>query len=75
MINKQNDIVARFSRRLRELRAKYDLTQEQLAEKADISYKNIQYLEGKKPTCPNLQTLHKLSKAFGISLSELLNFK
>lgn len=68
-------IVRKFSKRLRELRKKNGLTQEKLAEIADISYKNIQYLESNNPTCPSLITLNKLAKAFRISLSELIKIK
>ncbi|MBF0330748.1 MAG: helix-turn-helix transcriptional regulator [Candidatus Omnitrophica bacterium] len=69
-----NDVVRRFSRRLRELRIKEGLTQEKLAEVADISYKNVQYLESKNPTCPSLITLNKLATAFKIPLSKLVDF-
>ena len=65
-------VVKKFSKRLRELRIKKRLTQEKLAEIANISYKNIQYLESKSPTCPSLITLNKLAQAFKISISELL---
>ena len=67
-------IVLKFSNRLRELRENKGLTQEELAETADISYKNIQYLEAKNPTCPSLITLNKLAKAFYITISQLLKF-
>ncbi|HAJ57566.1 MAG TPA: XRE family transcriptional regulator [Candidatus Omnitrophica bacterium] len=67
-------IVKQFSKRLKELRLKKGLTQEKLAELSEVSYKNIQYLESKNPTCPNLITLNKLAKAFKISVSKLLNF-
>lgn len=67
-------IVRKFSKRLRELRKKNGLTQEKLAEIADISYKNIQYLESKDPTCPSLITLNKLAKAFKITPSKLIKF-
>lgn len=67
-------IVKKFSKKLRELRIKKGLTQEQLAESSNISYKNIQYLESKNPTCPSLITLNKLAKAFKIKLSDLLDF-
>jgi len=50
------------------------MTQEKLAETADISYKNLQYLESKNPTCPSLITLNKIARAFGISISQLLKF-
>ena len=64
-------IIRQFSKALRLLRKKYNWTQEELAEKSDISYKNIQYLEAKNPTCPSLVTLHKLAKAFNTSLAGL----
>ena len=66
------EIVRKFSKKLRELREKNGLTQEKLAEIADISYKNVQYLESKNPTCPSLITLNKLAKAFKIPLSKLI---
>jgi len=68
-------VVRKFSKRLKELRKKNGLTQEKLAELADISYKNIQYLESKNPTCPSLITIHKLAKALKISPSKLIDFK
>lgn len=67
------EIVRKFSKRLRRLREENNLTQEKLAEIADISYKNIQYLESKNPTCPSLITLNKLAKALKLSLSDLLD--
>ena len=73
-MKEQDPIVIKFSGRLRKLRKEKDLTQEELAEKADISYKNLQYLESKNPTCPNLITIKKIAKAFNIRISELLNF-
>ena len=73
-MNTDHEIVRKFSKRLIELRIKQGLTQEKLAEVADVSYKNIQYLESKNPTSPNLITLNKLAKAFKITLSQLLKF-
>ena len=76
IIQHMNDreIVKRFSGRLKILRIQQGLTQEKLAEMADISYKNIQYLESKNPTCPSLITLNKLAKAFGITIAQFLKF-
>jgi len=62
----------RLARRLKALRAKYHLTQEQLAERADLSIKHVQRLESKKPCGVRLITLDRIAKAFGVSLSELL---
>jgi DNA-binding XRE family transcriptional regulator len=71
-MNDDNEIVKRFSKRVRDLRKREKMTQEELAEVADISYKNIQYLESKNPTCPSLITINKLAKAFKITVSQLL---
>ena len=51
------------------------VSQEELAERSGISYKNIQYLESKNPTCPGLRTLEKLAKALKIPISKLLDFR
>ncbi len=66
------DIGVRFAHRLKELRKKHHLTQECLAELADISEKHVQRLESHQPCGVRLVTLERLAKAFGISLSELL---
>ena len=66
-------IVRKFSGRLRKLRIENKLTQEKLAEIADISYKNIQYLESKNPTCPSLITIHKIATALKIKISKLID--
>lgn len=64
-----------LSNRIRELRAKHRLTQQQLAETADMDYKSIQRLEAKNPHFyPKLDTVEKLSRAFKITPSKLLDF-
>lgn len=75
LIKMGNDIKVNYSKRLRQLRKKYGYTQQKLAELADVEYKHIQRLESKKPCDIKLSTLEKLAKAFGISLSKLLDFK
>ncbi len=57
---------------LKELRAKFGLTQDQLAELSKIDYKHIQKLEGKTPSSPTLNTLEKIAKGFDISVSDLI---
>jgi transcriptional regulator with XRE-family HTH domain len=64
-----------FGKHLKDLRRKKKMTQEELSALADLEYKYIQRLEGKKPSSPTLNTLEKLAKAFNISISKLLNFK
>ena len=68
------EINRRFGAHLRKLREKHKLTQEQLAQMSEVDYKYIQRLEGKAPSSPTLNTLEKLAKAFGITISQLLKF-
>ena len=67
------DIRKQISNRIRELRAKRGLTQQKLAEGAGLDYKTIQRLEGKTPRFhPNIDTLEKIARALGVSVSDLL---
>ena len=68
------DIKVKFSQRIRQLRLKYNYTQQELSELSDLEYKHIQRLESKRPCDVKLTTLKKLSKAFKLSLSKFLNF-
>jgi transcriptional regulator with XRE-family HTH domain len=74
-MSEEEKVVLTFSKHLKTLRRQNKLTQEELSELADISYKNLQYLEGSKPTCPSLITLYKLSKGLNISLRKIVSFK
>ena len=65
-------VSVRFAKRLKTLRVKHHLTQEQLAERADIDVTHVQRLESKKPCGVRLVTLERIAKAFGITISELL---
>ena len=61
-----------FVRKLREIRRRKNLTQEQLAERLNISVRYVQVLESKK--CPNikLDTLGKLAKALKVKPIDFL---
>jgi len=63
-----------LAKRLKQLRKTHKLTQEDLADRADIAYKHIQRLEGKKPNAAKIDTLASLAKAFDVSISKLLDF-
>lgn len=52
------------AKRIKELRKKNGLTQEQLADLAGIDYKHVQLLESKDPPSAKISTLDKLAKAF-----------
>lgn len=68
------DIELLLGKRLKRLRKRYNYTQKELAEKADIDYKYIQNLEGKNPSSATIATLKKISKVFKITPSKLINF-
>ncbi|MBX9768698.1 MAG: helix-turn-helix transcriptional regulator [Bdellovibrionales bacterium] len=59
---------------MKRLRKEQNLTQENLAERADLEYKYIQMLEGKTPPSATLRTLAKIAKALDIEVWELVRF-
>ena len=69
------NIRLKIGNKLKDLRKKRGLTQERLAELADIDYKYLQKIEGKNPPNIKIETLEKLAKVFNISLSKLVDFK
>jgi len=70
---KEKNVLQKFARRMRELRKMKKMSQEKLAEKADISLTFIGYLERAEKN-PTLTTLNKIAKALDMSLSEILGF-
>jgi len=58
--------------RLRELRKRHSLSQEQCSELAGISYKYYQLVEGGRRIDLRLSTLQKLAAGYGIHVHELL---
>ena len=59
-----------FGRRLAEIRKSRGLTQQDLAEKLDISLVSIGYIEtGKR--WPRLSTLHRISEALKVQLGDI----
>lgn len=63
-----------LAKRIRALRSKRGLTQEQFAEKIGIKYKYYQEYEGKRPRDIRLSTLEKIAKGLGMTPAELLTF-
>lgn len=68
------NIKMKLSKRIKELRAKREMTQEELADAAEIDYKYLQTIEGKNPPNVKIETLEKIAKALGVPLGKLLNF-
>jgi len=63
-----------LAERVRQLRKRAKLTQEALAEKAELSIQHISDLERGKGN-PTLQSLSRLSTALGVSLWDLVNIE
>lgn len=64
-----------ISKRLKELRKERNWTQQELAQKADLSFNAITKIEQGAAKHPTLKTLLKLTEAFGIGLDELVGRK
>lgn len=67
-------IRTKLGKKIRELRVKYNYTQEELSEIADIDYKYIQKIEGKNPPAIRIDTIEKLAKALKVKPYNLLKF-
>jgi transcriptional regulator with XRE-family HTH domain len=61
-----------LGKKIKEYRRKRGITQEQLAELVETSYKYIQRIEGKSPPDIRLTTIVRLAKALRIPPSKLL---
>ena len=59
------DIRIEFGRDIRSLREQYNLTQEELADKANISTKYLQNLEGKNPKTASIGAKFLFLEKFG----------
>jgi len=64
-----------FAQRLKALRKRFDLTQEQMAERLEMDTRYYQRLESNKPGAVKIDTIGKIAKALDLTPSKLLNFK
>lgn len=62
-----------FKTNIKQYRAKYDLTQEQLAKLVDVSRETISYLEKGKYN-PSLKLAYAVAKALKTTIDELFIF-
>jgi len=60
--------------RIKELRAKYDLTQEDLAKKVGVRRETILFLE-KGKYMPSLKLAHDVAKVFNCNIEDIFIFK
>lgn len=63
-----------FAKRLKQLRLKHKLTQEEMAERAGIDSRYYQRLESKRPGAAKIDTIERLAKALNTKPSKLLEF-
>jgi putative transcriptional regulator len=63
-----------FKTRIKELRARYDLTQDDLARKVGVRRETILYLEKGKYN-PSLMLAHQIAKALKTTIDELFIFE
>lgn len=63
-----------FKTRIKELRARYDLTQEDLAKKVGVRRETILYLEKGKYN-PSLELAHRIAQTLRTTIDELFIFK
>ncbi len=73
-LNMEPTVREKLRARLKQLRKQHKYTQAALGERAGIRAKSLQRLENKNPPSAKIDTLEKLAKAFGMSLSEFLRF-
>ena len=60
--------------RIKELREKYRLTQEVLAEKVGVTRQTILFLEKGKYN-PSLRLAYKIARVFGVTIEDVFSFK
>jgi transcriptional regulator with XRE-family HTH domain len=64
-----------LSKRIKDLRRKFKITQDRLSKKADIPFSTLAKIEGGYISNPSMETLIKIADAFGIGIDELLDRK
>ena len=68
----KDNVRRKFGEKVRKLRAKWDYTQERLADLTGIDYKYIQRIESKNPPAVKIDTIKRIASALKVAPSELL---
>ncbi len=63
-----------MNNRIKEYRARHDLTQDDLAKKVNVRRETIVFLEKNKYN-PSLKLAHDIAKAFGMPIEEIFVFE
>ena len=58
--------------KIKQLRNKQGLTQDELARKSDIPYTTLTKIESNVITKPSIQTVAKIAKGLGVSIDDLM---
>jgi transcriptional regulator with XRE-family HTH domain len=61
-----------IGKRIKELRGKAKLSQDQLSKKADIPFSTLVKIEAGYTPNPSVETLIKIADAFGVGVDDLL---
>lgn len=64
----------RMKNQIRELRARFDMTQEQLADKAEVTRQTIIAIEAGKYS-PSLELAFRISRVFKVPVEEIFLFE
>ena len=64
-----------LGKRIKELRSKSDISQDQLAKKADIPFSTLVKIEAGYTPNPSMETLIKIADAFDVTIDELIGRK
>lgn len=64
-----------LAKNIKKLRKQHKLSQEQLAQKAGITYSTLIKLESGANKNPTIETVHRLANAFKVGLDELAGRK
>ncbi len=72
MTNKVNNINSKIGLKVKLLRTKLKLSQEELAERAELSKNSIGAIE-RGTSSPTIETLYRIAKALKVSLPELVD--
>ncbi|MBL7071518.1 MAG: helix-turn-helix transcriptional regulator [Candidatus Omnitrophica bacterium] len=64
-----------LGKKIKELRGKIDISQDQLAKKADIPFSTLVKIEAGYTPNPSMETLIKIADAFEVTIDELIGRK
>jgi len=64
--------MATIGENIKKLRAKLNLTQDDLARKSDVKYTTLSKIESNVVIKPSVQTVAKIAKALGVQMEDLV---